>query len=74
MIGHDCLITCKVFNQILDLSYVLGSNCHLKMPFYPLKAKDICNIYIHILNIKSTLYTLPFCFLLNIFFNVQFMK
>ena len=46
----------------------------LKMPFYPLKVKDICNIYTHILNIRGTVYTLSFCFLFNIFFNVQFMK
>ena len=45
-----------------------------KTPFYPLKAKDICNIYTHILNIRGTVYTLSFCFLFNIFFNVQFMK
>ena len=46
----------------------------LKTPFYPLKAKDICNIYTHILNIRGTVYTPSFCFLFYIFFNVQFMK
>ena len=43
-----------------------------KMPFYPLKAKDICNIYTHMLNIRGTLYTRSF--FVFIFFNVQFMK
>ena len=45
----------------------------LKMPFYPLKAKNICNIYTHILNIRGTVYTLSFCHF-NIFFVVHFMK
>ena len=54
--------------------YVLGSDCYLKMPFYPLKAKDICNVYTHILNIRGTQHTLSFCSLFNIFFNVQFVK
>ena len=46
----------------------------LKKPFYPLKAKGICIIFTHILNIRGTVYTLSFCFSFNIFFNVQFMK
>ena len=45
----------------------------LKNSFYPLKAKDICNIYTHILNIRGT-YILCHFVLFNIFFNVQFMK
>ena len=45
----------------------------LKMPFYPLIAKNICNIYTHILNIRGNVYTLSFCDF-NIFFVVQFMK
>ena len=63
-----------IISRILDSSYVLGSDCYLKNTFFPLKAKDICNIYTPILNIRGTIYTLSFCFMLNIFFNVQFMK
>ena len=63
-----------IISRILDLSYVLGSGCYLKTPFYPIEAKGICNIYTHILIIRGTVYTLSFCFLFNIFFNVQFMK
>ena len=72
--GGLFLVTSSIFSRILDSSYVLGSDYYLKTPSYPLKVKDICNIYTHILNIRDTVYTLSFCFLFNSFFNVQFMK
>ena len=73
-ITHDnvcsSMLSC-FYSHLLSTGRPISS---LKMPFYPLKAKDICNIYTHKLNITSTVYTLLFCFLFNIFFNVQFMK